>query len=377
MYGLALNVVVLATTLLPSSPLLPGRTQALLEGEDEQSSDFPLDTPYDRGRFTLNVANDDFGSDVDEAFTSGIEAVFRFAPGEGFAVSSQHSWLAARRIREYWSVVLGHEIYTPALLQETNLEILSRDRRYAGWVYGGLRTELALAHSPFIANGHSFYRVQLSLGSTGPRTQTEALQRYWHAFIRDALNRRRLPEDPKGWAIYQVPNHWGVNIDVSQEAEFLRLESRNRWLKRHFGADLAFRAASLAQVRLGNMWVDASVGAVFRAGILPQVTFEDMTLPVLFEGKRLSVPIAVYGFVSGRIIGSLYNALLDGPPGAEGPYPDRKNGLVRLEAGFAVRAANIEFMFRHTTLSPELRNPPPGGVWIQNWGRITLSFAFY
>ena len=337
----------------------------------------PPETTYDIGRFTLDVANDDFGSNVDEAFTSGIEVIIRMTPNPRFALSSLVPELDARRIREYWGLTLGHQIHTPALLQETDLAILSQDRRYAGWVYTSLRTELALAHSPFLDRGYSFYKVELTFGSTGPRTETEALQRYWHAFLRDVLNRRRLPEDPKGWGVYQVPDHWGVNLEVRQEAEIYRFDGDYQNLKKSVGSDLGFRVASLAGLRVGNMWVDASVGATIRAGLLPELVFDDLSLPVDFGGRRPDVTVAVYGFVSGRLTASLHNTLLEGPPGSDGPYPETNPALARLEAGFAIRISAVEFMFRHVTLSPELRNRPPGGVWIQNWGRITLSFLFY
>lgn len=330
--------------------------------------------PYDVGRFTLDVENDDFGSDRDEAFTSGIRALIRVTPGEGFALSDLDANLKRRRIQEYWGLSFGHEMYTPVDLQATDLAVLSRDRRYAGWLYGALRAEVALDHSPFLARGQSLYRLELSFGSTGPRIRTEALQRYWHAFIRDALGRRRLPEDPKGWSVYQVPNHWGVNLELHQEAEFLRAELRDPGLSRAVAARFGIRAATLAGVRVGNMRIDASAGATIRAGLLPSTVFDEFALPAVLPR---SVPVAVYGFVSGRLTAVAYDALLDGPPGAEGPYPDRNPVLTQLEAGFVVRFSVVEFMFRHVTLSPDLAQRPPGGVWIQNWGRFTLSFAFY
>lgn len=335
------------------------------------------DSPYDRGRFTLDVTNDDFGSDVDEAFTSAVEATIRVTPGNNVALSSLSPWLSARRVREYWSLSVGQEIYTPALLQETDLEVLQNDRRYAGWLYGGLKAELILRHSPFIANGYTLYTVEVVAGSTGPRTQTEPLQRYWHAFIRDVLNRRRLPEDPKGWGVYEVPNHWGVNISVDQQAEMLRWQAGEAGLRKAIGSDFGFRILSRVGARLGNMWVDGHISAMMQVGLLPEVVFDELSMPLSLTGRMFDVPLAVYGFVSGRLIGSVYNALLDGPPGATGPYPERNYVMTQLEAGFALRLAAVEFMFRHVTLSPDLANRPPGGVWVQNWGRITLSFAFY
>lgn len=336
----------------------------------------PQETPYDTGRFTLDVQNDDFGSDVDEGFTSGIEAIFRIRPADDFALSSLHDALRDRRVFEYWSLVLGHEMHTPALLQIIDLDVLQRDRRYAGWLYGALRAELGLAHSPFTDDGYSLYRAELTFGTTGPRTRTETLQRYWHAFIRDVLNRRRLPEDPKGWPVYQVPDHWGINLEVSQEADIFRVRLPDAGLRRAVGAELGVRVASLVEVRAGNMFVDGTVGAIVRAGLLPEVVFDEFSVPVP-QDDPIDVPFAVYGFVSGRLTGVAHNTLLDGPPGDDGLYPERNDSLARLEAGFVMRFSTVEFMFRHVTRSPDLASRPPGGVWIQNWGRITLSFAFY
>jgi hypothetical protein len=336
----------------------------------------PFETGYDRGRFTLDVANDDFGSDTDEGFTSGVEAIFRVTPADAWALSSQIPALRSRRVLEYWGLVLGQTIHTPALLQVTDLEVLRNDRRYSGWLYGELRAELALRHSPFLEGGYSFYQVGLTFGTTGPRTQTGPLHRYWHAFIRDVLRRRRLPEDPKGWNVYQVPNHWGLNLAARQEAELFRARLPAPELRRTVGAELGFRIASVVEARAGNMFIDATVGAILRAGLLPEVVFDELSIPGP-AGRRFDVPVAVYGFVSGRLTGALHDTLLEGPPGASGPYPERNRALARLEAGFVLRLSVVEFAFRHVTRSPDLAQRPPGGVWVQNWGRITLSFAFY
>ena len=332
---------------------------------------------YDRGRFSLHVANDDFGSGADEAFTSGIEARFRFSPGSNVALSGLNRWLRTHTLREYWSLAFGQQIYTPAILTTTNLRLLENDRRYAGWLYGVLSTELALNHSPFLSNGHSLFQVELHLGSTGPRTQTESLQRYWHAFIRDALNRRREPFDPKGWGVYQVPNHWGVNIRLYHEAEAIRWTGHDAGLRKRLGSDWSLRLATQTQLRAGNMWIDATIGASLRAGLMPSIVFDAWNLPIPYQGRPVGIPLAIYGFVSGHLTGVAYNALLDGPPGARGSYPDRNSDLTRLEAGFVIRVAAIEFSFRHTLLSPELKRRPPAGVWTQNWGTLSLSFIFY
>lgn len=333
------------------------------------------DNLYDRGRFTVDVANDDFGSDVDEAFTSGLYFQIRVA-AERFGWSGLVPELKARRVREYWGLVLGQEMYTPALLQVTDLSILRNDRRYAGWLHGALQNELVLRGSPWLEEGYSYLRLKLTVGATGPQTATAPLQRYWHAFIRDVLRRRRLPEDPKGWGIYEVPNHVAVNVEAAYEADLFRWTLQDPGLERGLGAQLGVRVSSLARVRAGTMWIDGLIGGVLRAGLMPEVVFDEFGMPVRRD-RASALPISAYGFVSGRLIGSVYNALLDGPPGAEGPYPDRNHVLARLEAGFALRLGAVEFAFRHVTLSPELASRPPGGVWIQNWGRITLSFVYY
>lgn len=333
--------------------------------------------PYDRGRFSINVANDDFGSGADEAFTSGVEARIRFTPGENVALSGLADWLGAHRLREYWGIAFGQEIHTPAILQTIDLDILRNDRRYAGWLYGSLSTELALQHSPFLAKGQSLYVIELHVGATGPQTQTEAIQRYWHAIVREALNRRLEPFDPRGWGVYQVPNHFGVNLRVYNESEIIRWDSAGAALKRKLGSDWGFRLASQTQLRAGNMWIDGTIGFTARAGLLPKIVFDTWDLPTMYQGQKLGIPLAIYGFVSGQMTGVVYNALLDGPPGAEGPYPERNSYLTRIEAGFVIRAAAIEFAFRHTLLSPELKNRPLSGVWFQNWGTISLSFLFY
>lgn len=333
------------------------------------------DSPYDRGRFSISVANDDFGSDVDEAFTSGVEVIIRMAAEER-SVSSLIPELDARRVREWWGLVLGQEIYTPALLQTTDLDILRNDRRYAGWLYFGIQGELVYTGSPFLEEGYAYLGARLIVGSTGPRTGTQPLQRYWHAFLRDVLNRQRLPEDPKGWGVYQVPDHWGVNLELSHEAELFRATLPNPRWARKIGSQLGVRLASLARVRVGNMWIDGWLGATLRAGLMPEVVFDEFSLPAGLPDTK-ALPVAAYGFVVGRVGASAYNALLDGPPGAEGPWPERNYALARIEAGFVLRLAAVEFSFRHVTLSPDLAARPPGGVWIQNWGDITLSFAFY
>lgn len=330
---------------------------------------------YDLGRFTLDIENDDFGSDVDEAFSSGIEVAFRITPGPDWGLADALGVEAA--LHEYWGLALGHQIYTPHDLTTIDLNELRGDRRFAGWLYGALFAEIASDRSPWTDDGVSLTRVRAFFGSTGPRIQTASLQRYWHAFIRDALNRRRLPEDPKGWAVYQVPNHWGAGVELEHEADLYRWTHADPGLARSVGSQLGVRLSTLAGARLGNVWIDGQVGAMVRAGLMPRAVFDEMIFFAPVGGRRPKVPVAVYGFVSGRLIASVYDAFLDGPPGAEGPWPERNHVMAKLEAGFAIRWSVVEFMFRHTTLSPDLATRPREGVWVQNWGRFILSFDFY
>ncbi len=335
--------------------------------------------PYDRGRFTIKVANDDFGSGYDEAFTSGLEATFRVSPAPARSLRKLFpDSLKDSFAHEYWSLFLGQEIYTPALLISADLEILQRDRPYAGWLFGGLMWEGALRHSLFAEKGTSFLSARLTAGATGPQTQTEALQRYWHAFIRDVLRRRRLPDDPKGWGVYQVPNHVGVNLGLSYEGEIGRLEHSSSWFLENHGSRWGVRAGALVEGRLGNMWIDGAVGLSMYAGLLPEMVFAEFTPWTQQKGeKQDAFPLAIYFFGNGRLIGSAYNALLDGPPGYENNYPERHHILTKIEAGFAIRVSAVEFSFRHTMLSPELKKRPPGAVWLQNYGTINLSVAYF
>ena len=335
------------------------------------------DSPYDRGSVTFDIANDDFGSASDEAYTSGLELSIRVRPPNSVGLASLNSDIKKLRLAEYWGLMLGLDIYTPHQLDEIDVEELRDERPYAAWLYTGLFAEIALAHSPWFSQGFSLYTAELKFGSTGPRTNVQTLHRYWHAFIRDALNRDDFPQDPRGWNVYQIPNHWGVNLKLSQEADIFRynpFKEEDSESLVHFGLQLG----SLAEVQLGNMWIDAAGGVVARMGYMPAAVFDKLTVPSTGREIVDRIPWAAYGFISVRGIASAYNALLDGPPGDNTDYPTKNNFLGRLEAGFVLRAANVEFAFRHVMLSPDLaKRPPARAVWVQNWGRFTLRFLFY
>ena len=77
--------------------------------------------------------------------------------------------------------LLALEMYTPETI--TTSALITTDRPYAGWLYGGIYWQRA--------SDTRFDHVEINLGMIGPSSQAEDLQRAIHAAIDD--------DEPRGW----------------------------------------------------------------------------------------------------------------------------------------------------------------------------------
>jgi len=281
---------------------------------------------WDAGRLAFNFVNDALGTTMDEGWSSGMRLTARFQPFIGDGV---RGWLRgdlARRARiEHWGATLAFDIYTPTDLDATTAEALENDRPYAGFMGGALFDEIVFAGS-LAPGGYTVFSLSLEGGLTGPSTHTEAIQRAWHNWLRNALDRQVTPRDPQGWDAYQIPDAFLIGLRARLESDAFRAawgEARGRG--RH-GHQAGSRLSGFAECDAGTIELECDLGSTFRIGWLPDITLEGV-LPIntwdrAVTGRDPSFPLFGYAFVAAIARMTAYNAFLDGPVGTDSPSQD-------------------------------------------------------
>ena len=157
-----------------------------------------------------------------------------FTSGNRYRLQSWQSD-ARRAMVSEWRI--GHDIYTPLDIKLPAALVRAPDHPYAAWLYTGF------SHSEWQMNG-SQIGFGLDLGCLGPCAGGEAVQTRLHRILRQPL--------PQGWA-KQVKNEWGAIFSLDWAGARSQLGSSADWQPR-------------AQLRLGNINTDATLGAVLRFG---------------------------------------------------------------------------------------------------------------
>ncbi|NJK31572.1 MAG: lipid A deacylase LpxR family protein [Deltaproteobacteria bacterium] len=70
---------------------------------------------------------------------------------------------------------------------------------------------------------------------------------------------------------------------------------------------------------------------------------------------------------------TVYDALLDGPIGTDGPTQDRRTFGAEGQAGLLLRIGDFELFYRHMILTREIEQVPQEAVKVQMLGQVILS----
>ena len=208
----------------------------------------PLKPPSDSSTFSILFENDLFG-DTDQQYTNGVQIgwmspdLTRFAqadrvPNWLLPVVAKLPWINEPDTQRNVGFSLGQKIFTPENTQRSKL--VTDDRPYAGWLYGGL------IFTSKIANRMDMFELQF--GIIGPAAQAEEA----HNFIHDL----RDLEKAGGWS-NQLDNEPGLALIY--ERKWRPLKSDN---STGFGYDVITHAGAA----VGNVFTYANAGVETRIG---------------------------------------------------------------------------------------------------------------
>ncbi|MDX1501746.1 MAG: lipid A deacylase LpxR family protein [Thermoanaerobaculia bacterium] len=233
--------------------------------------------------------------------------------------------------------LLGQLIYTPEDL--TRRDLIADDRPYAGWLYGGVVTELI--HS----SRRRMHRFEAQIGVLGPESQADEAQ----ILVHEAFGFTR----PQGWA-NQVDTRLGAEIEYDWTYNLLKLDRHERRL---FDVHLGLGATA------GNVFANARASLLGRIGLNLSDVFPETIEPVALTLDD------VEAYLFARVVakGVLINETIEGSPRHLLEIEELVNDLV---AGFVLRLGGYSLAYSAVTRSDEYR---PGGRQ-HRYGSLSFSW---
>jgi hypothetical protein len=330
-------------------------------------------SPAPERRFTLDVINDGFATWYDEGYSSGVRLYARGgAPVDALAWGRALGPALRRRlVAEYWTLGLAHDMWTPTDLTADELRYLEGDRPYAGMLSGELGWDLVF-HGALTPGGYTRASARLMVGATGDWSLSEPIQTNVHAALRRVTG-ADYPIDPQGWGIWEVPETVLVNLRLGVESEVLRVSAPSGWSGLTH-APLGARATARSDCELGTFRVGCELGATVRLGWMPELTLDGVT-PIV-EGDDAPLPISAHLFAGTRMSVVLFDALLDGPLGTDGPTGHRRLVRARLELGAIVQLWALEVAYTYIVETNEQSPLPQWALPLQRMGHVKLSYRY-
>ena len=226
---------------------------------------------------------------------------------------------------------IGQEMYTASDTRLPPAQVGPPDHPYAGWLFGGVYRQQALADG-------TRWKLGMDLGCLGPCAGGEWTQTHLHRLIGQQL--------PQGWA-KQVRNEFGAVL----YGELAPV----RW---QLGS--AVDLTPTLQARVGNIFTDAGASLLLRAG----------QLNVLPDAPTL------HGFVRAEARAVGYNATLQGGYFSSGnPHTvDPKRLVGEAEIGAVWQRAPWSVSASVVRRGNEIRDLP-NRIGTQNFVRLLFAYA--
>lgn len=314
-----------------------------------QSQKFDVD---DSSIYSVTWEND-FYSQTDRHYTNGVR--FAYLPPETkipalIEESAQKFPLFDPSGRKRLTYALGQNMYTPQDITRINPD--PTDRPYAGWLYGtvGMVSD----------TGRRYDNIELTLGVVGPASGAEHVQRLIHDIGRGIGAR-----DPRGWK-YQLKNEPGI---------ILSYERKWRSIYQFSPFGMAVDLTPYAGVNLGNIYTNASAGAIVRLGddlpadygpplIRPSMSGSDYFLP--------SRDFSWYLFAGfgGRAVAR--NIFLDGNSFTDSRSVDHEDFVGDIQMGLAVTYHDVRIGYTHVLRSKEFEGQRSG----DSFGAVSVTARF-
>lgn len=246
-----------------------------------------------------------------------------------------------------WHAELGQNIYTPSNTNLTNPD--PNDRPYAGWLYGSVGVTAE--------NGKTLDNLQFTLGMVGPASGAEQTQKFVHENI--------MGDDPKGWD-YQLKNEVGAMVSY---------EHKWRSLYEFSPFGYGFDVTPSFGTNLGNVYTDASVGAVVRFGFDLPADYGPPLIRPSIPGSDFFIPSQSFGWylfagANGRAVGR--NIFLDGNTFRSSRSVDKEPLVGDFQAGIAFTFDDMRLAYTHVIRSREFETQQEN----DEFGALTLSVRF-
>jgi hypothetical protein len=246
---------------------------------------------------------------------------------------------------------IGQNMYTPRDI--TIAAPQPDDHPWGGWLYLGL----SLHHKSL----RDLHKLELQVGVVGPPSLAEDSQTFIH--------RVRHFDLPKGWD-NQLGTEPGLLLSYTYKR---RLATWGE--TRGFGMDLIPDVGAC----LGNIRIDASVGATVRAGWCVPQDFQSLRIDEsgyavaqkdeLAGGWR---SFSLYGFAGLRGYAVAHDIFLDGNTFRDSPSVDRRPLVGAAEVGFGVRWGPFRMVYAQVMRTEEFEGQDGG----QQFGSVNVTWFF-
>jgi lipid A 3-O-deacylase len=302
-----------------------------------------------KGVWTFSLEND-FFADEDNNYTNGFRASYLSPESDVPAALINLANLLPMMNTEgnkRYGFEFGQTIFTPDDISLTNPPLT--DQPYAGWLYGS-----AILLSD---NDDTLDTFQVTLGMVGPSALGEQSQDTVHSLIDY--------QQPQGWDT-QLKDEPGVILSYDRKY-------RNVFELSPFG--MGFDITPSAGFNLGNIYTDASVGAVARLGRdLPSDYGPPLIRPSI-SGSQFFVPTKEFGWylfggVGARAVAQ--NIFLDGNTFRDSRSVDKENLVGEAQAGIAITIGDTRISYTHVLRTDQFQsqNSP------DEYGAFAVSVRF-
>jgi lipid A 3-O-deacylase len=316
----------------------------------------PVRTEPDQDAIVTFSYENDIFSGEDNNYTNGVRASYispeNDAP-DALVTAAEAIPFYPKGGHTRWNLAIGQSIYTPNDITLANPPV--DDQPYAGWLYGtaGLVTD----------TGDTLDTFQVTFGMVGPASGAEHVQKTIHKLIDS-------PE-PQGWDT-QLRNEPGVVLTYQRKWRNLYQYTPFGGRAAKFGLDLSPSVGA----NIGNIFTDASAGAVMRIGYdLPSDYGPPLIRPNL-SGSDFFMPSSsfgwyVFGGVEGRAVGR--NIFLDGNSFDDDTrHVDKRPFIGAAQLGLALTYHNTRVAYTHVFETREFETQQN----TNQYGAVTVSVRF-
>lgn len=303
----------------------------------------------DHGVYSLSGENDIIAGD-DNNYTSGVRFSY-FSPETDIP-----GWLEntadflpffAENGHKRWGFAVGQSMFTPNDISIPTPQ--PDDQPYAGWLYGsaGVVSDLDDRLDTFM----------ITLGVVGPWSFAEQTQKFVHSTF-DGIY-------PQGWR-YQLENEPGLILSYERKWRRLYEFSPYGW-----GFDLIPSVGG----NLGNIYTDASIGAVARFGYDLSADYGPPLIRPNLTGSDFFVPHRDFGWymfagLEGR--GVARNIFLDGNTFEDSPSVDKKHLVGGVQAGMAFTFDDYRISYTHVIRTDQFESQRAR----EEFGSVNVSMRF-